>query len=81
LKISQLFTEVFGEKEENLDQEALFAKKPLWSCASCDKELEKFQGKLGDYKGWSQFPPKNTTPDRMGRVFCFKFLIFPLKNT
>ena len=67
-QISQLFTAVFGEKEDT-ENDALLAKKPLlWSCASCDKELDKFQGKLGDYKGWAQFPPKNTSPERMGKV-------------
>jgi len=41
----------------------------LWSCASCDKELDKFKGNLGDYRGWAIFPPKETSPDRMGRVY------------
>lgn len=65
---------VFGDGAEK-EGDALFAKKPLfWSCASCDKDLDKFQGKLGDYKNWGQFPPKNTSPERMGRVIFFKKL-------
>lgn len=53
----------------NKEADGLFAKKPLlWSCASCDKELDKFKGQLGDYKGWAVFPPKETSPERMGRV-------------
>jgi len=29
----------------NKEADGLFAKKPLlWSCASCDKELDKFKG-------------------------------------
>jgi hypothetical protein len=28
---------------------------------------KKYRGKLGDYKNWAVFPPKETTPDRMGR--------------
>ncbi len=59
---------VFGPKEEDLDGDALAVKKSLWSCISCDKDLDKYQGKLGDYKGWAQFPPKNTNPDKMGKV-------------
>ena len=27
----------------------------------------KYKGKLGDYRNWAIFPPKETTPDRMGR--------------
>lgn len=51
------------------DAEGLFAKKQLpWSCASCDKELDKFKGQLGDFRGWAVFPPKETSPERMGRV-------------
>lgn len=59
---------MFGDGSEK-DKDALFAKRPLfWSCASCDKDLDNFQGKLGDFKNWGQFPPKNTSPERMGRV-------------
>ena len=54
-----------GQKEGD----GLFTKKPLlWSCASCDKDLDKFKGNLGDYRGWAVFPPKETSPERMGRV-------------
>jgi hypothetical protein len=56
-----------GEKDKDLD--ALFVKRPLpWSCCSCDKDLDQFNGKLGDYKNWAVFPPKETIPERMGRV-------------
>lgn len=52
------------------EDDALIAKRPLfWSCLSCEKGLDNFQGKLGDYRGWGVFPPKETTPERMGRVF------------
>lgn len=51
------------------EQDSLFVKKPLnWSCASCDKDLEKYKGQLGDFKNWAVFPPKETSPERMGRV-------------
>lgn len=68
---------VFGPKEEDLDGDALVAKKNLWTCISCDKDLDKYQGKLGDYKGWAQFPPKNTNPDKMGKVVVFfSFILY-----
>ena len=51
------------------DGEGLFVKRQLlWSCASCDKELDKFKGNLGDFKAWAVFPPKETSPERMGKV-------------
>lgn len=27
-----------------------------WMCASCSKDLGKFEGKLGQFKPWSVFP-------------------------
>ncbi|CAD8100068.1 unnamed protein product [Paramecium primaurelia] len=65
-RINQIFMMLEGEGGSK-DQEGLFAKKQLWSCASCDKELDKFKGQLGDYRGWAHFPPKETSPERMGR--------------
>jgi len=29
---------------------------------------------LGDYKGWAVFPPKETSPERMGRVLVIYIL-------
>ena len=29
--------------------------------------IKKYKGKLGEYKNWAVFPPKESTPDRMGR--------------
>lgn len=49
--------------------DALISKRPLfWSCLSCDKNLDDYNGKLGEYKHWAMFPPKETSPERMGRV-------------
>lgn len=28
---------------------------------------------MGDYKNWAVFPPKETTPERMGKVFYFLY--------
>ena len=56
-----------GSKKGDLD--ALISKRPLfWSCLSCDKGLDDYNGKLGDYRHWQVFPPKETSPERMGRV-------------
>lgn len=59
-KINQIFVFVFGEKGKGNDE--LFVKRPLfWSCASCDKDLDKFKGRLGNYRSWAVFPPKETS--------------------
>lgn len=33
---------------------------------------------MGEYKNWAVFPPKETTPERMGKVILF--FIFILKK-
>ena len=46
----------------------MLLKKPLFqNCVSCDKELDQYQGRLQDYRNWKVFPPKETSPERMGR--------------
>jgi hypothetical protein len=68
-KINQLYvliTKEGGMKKGDMD--ALISKRPLfWSCLSCDKNLDDYNGKLGEYKHWAMFPPKETSPERMGR--------------
>ncbi|CAD8119339.1 unnamed protein product [Paramecium sonneborni] len=65
-KINQIFMILEGDGSK--DQDSLFVKKPLsWSCASCDKDLDKYKGQLGDFKNWAVFPPKETSPERMGK--------------
>jgi hypothetical protein len=62
-----LITKEGGMKKGDMD--ALISKRPLfWSCLSCDKNLDDYNGKLGEYKHWAMFPPKETSPERMGRV-------------
>lgn len=43
----------------------MFASKK-WQCASCSKDLGKFQGKLGQFKPWSIFPCKQLDPEKSG---------------
>ncbi|CAD8120395.1 unnamed protein product [Paramecium sonneborni] len=65
-KINQIFMILEGDGSK--DKDSLFVKKPLsWSCASCDKDLDKYKGQLGEFKNWAVFPPKETSPERMGK--------------
>lgn len=48
--------------EEN---DPLFTTKRLM-CASCTKDLGKFEGKLGQFRPWSIFPCKQLGPEKTG---------------
>ncbi|KAL4498355.1 hypothetical protein ABPG72_013161 [Tetrahymena utriculariae] len=65
-KITNIYN-IFFSKEEGDD--GLIVKRPLnkWSCISCDKSLNQYKGKLGNYHNWAIFPPKETSPEKMGR--------------
>ena len=41
--------------------DALFARKPLggWSCASCERDLQKLTGKMGSHKSWNKLPARD----------------------
>lgn len=66
-KIADLYLLVNPDNKDK-EQDGLLVKRPLfWSCVSCDKDLDQYQGRLGDYKNWKVFPPKETSPERMGR--------------
>ena len=46
----------------------MFVKRPLcWSCASCDYSFDKNKGKFGEPANWAAFPPKETSPLKMGK--------------
>ena len=49
--------------------EAMLARKPLggWSCASCQKELEKLMGKVAPYQPWNKMPYRDPA-DRIARA-------------
>ena len=58
-----------GGGEHGTEDDGLVVKRPLlWSCISCDKHLDKYNGRLGDYKAWKIMPPKETSPERIGKV-------------
>lgn len=55
------------EKDNAHEEDALGAKKKAyWSCISCDKSLDDYNGRLGEYKPWAMMPPKETSPERLG---------------
>lgn len=49
--------------------DAMLARKPLggWSCASCQKDLEKLMGKIAPYHAWNKLPYRDPA-DRIARV-------------
>lgn len=50
--------EFFNASNSNVEEnDPLFTTKRLM-CASCTKDLGKFEGKLGQFKPWSVFPCK-----------------------
>ena len=57
--------EILLKKLPDEEQDALFSSKK-WQCASCTKDLGKFEGKLGQYKPWSIFPCKEPDPEKSG---------------
>ena len=48
--------EILGAKTDE-ENDALFSAKKI-HCASCTKDLGKFEGKLGQYRPWAVFPCK-----------------------
>ena len=49
--------------------DAMLARKPLggWSCASCQKELERLMGKIAPYQPWNKMPYRDPA-DRIARA-------------
>lgn len=60
-KINYLFTLVGGANEED----ALIGRKN-WFCMSCDKKLDKYQGKVGPHLPTSQLKSKNLDQETVG---------------
>lgn len=50
-------------------EDAMLARKPLggWSCASCQKDLEKLMGKIAPYQPWNRLPYRDPA-DRIARA-------------
>jgi chromosome segregation ATPase len=64
--IRGLYEESTNKREGD---DALFARKPLggWSCASCEKGLEKLIGRVAPYTPWNKMPYRDPA-DRIARV-------------
>ncbi len=48
---------MFTAKDNEEENDALFSVKKI-NCASCTKDLGKYQGKLGQFRPWAIFPCK-----------------------
>ncbi len=59
-RINQLAVKYGGDPVEG-EKEALFAS---WKCASCARNLGKYEGKLDKYKPWSVFPAKEIKAEK-----------------
>jgi hypothetical protein len=48
---------------KNEIDDAMIAKKPLggWSCASCEKKLEKLSGRLASHSPWKKLPMRDAS--------------------
>lgn len=47
------------------EDEALIVRKQ-WNCVSCDKSLEKYQGKVGHHLNWESMSAKKLSPSKAG---------------
>jgi hypothetical protein len=68
--LDKLIKSIYGEHSEKREgDDALLARKPLggWSCASCEKGLEKLHGRIAPYMTWNKMPYRDPA-DRIARV-------------
>ena len=40
--------------------------KKNWTCISCDKNVEKFNGKIGQHLNWDSINSKKISPNKIG---------------
>ena len=62
-RINELY-EVFGATQQQEENDPLFTTRKM--CASCSKDLGKYEGKLGQFKPWSVFPCRELSPEKTG---------------
>lgn len=68
--LDKLIRGLYEDSPEKRDgDDALLARKPLggWSCASCEKGLEKLIGRVAPYTPWNKMPYRDPA-DRIARV-------------
>lgn len=63
-RVNEIY-EVVKSSQDSDDNDALFTTKQ-WMCASCSKDLGKYEGKLNQFKPWSVFPCKELDPEKTG---------------
>ena len=67
--LEKLLKETEPTKTIRDGDDAMLARKPLggWSCASCQKDLEKLMGKIAPYQAWNKLPYRDPA-DRIARA-------------
>jgi predicted ATP-dependent serine protease len=61
------------------EDDALLVKKQ-WTCISCDKNLEKYAGKIGQHLNWESLSSKKISPSRIGAFGQTGQLATKIKN-
>ena len=64
---------MFTAKDAEEDTDALFSVKKI-NCASCTKDLGKYEGKLGQFRPWAIFPCKQMDPEKTGGYGFLNYL-------
>ena len=61
------------------EDDALIVKKN-WTCISCDKMVEKFNGKVGQHLNWDSIQAKKISPTKVGAFGQAGQLASKIKN-
>lgn len=61
------------------EDDALVVKKN-WTCISCDKMVEKFNGKVGQHLNWDSIQAKKISPTKIGAFGQAGQLASKIKN-
>jgi len=61
------------------EDEALLVRKQ-WTCVSCDKGLEKYQGRVGQHLSWESISSKKISPTKAGAFGHTGQLAAKIKN-
>ena len=52
-------------QSDSQEDDATLVKKQ-WTCISCDKNLDKYQGKVGQHLNWDTISSKKISPTKFG---------------
>jgi hypothetical protein len=64
-RINEMCEALSSGAEGEGEMDALFASRK-WMCASCTKDLGKYEGKLGQFRPWAVFPCRELDPEKTG---------------